>query len=75
MEILYVANKLLKNIKQSAISDHLLSCDCNMNFNDFTILSKDSNNFYLLIYESLLIAYDKPILYKTVEFFPSELFE
>ena len=73
--ILHLANKHLKNIKQSAISDHLLTCDCNINFNDFTILSKDSNNVNLLIKESLLVSHDKPILNKTVKFFPLELFE
>ena len=56
----------------SAISDHLLTCDCNINFDDFTILSKD---IYLLIKESLLISCDKPILNKTVKSFPLELFE
>ena len=66
-----LTNKRLKNVKQSAISDHVLTCDCNINFNDFTILSKDSNNTNLRIKESLLIARDKPNLNKT---FPSELF-
>ena len=66
----HLTNKRLKNIKQSAISDHLLTCDCNINFNDFTILSKDSNNFNLLVKESLLIARDKAILNKTVKSLP-----
>ena len=71
----HLTNKHLKNVKQSAISDHLLTCDCNINFDDFTILSKDSNNINLLIKESLLISHDKPILNKTVKSFPFELFE
>ena len=71
MGIPHLTNKRLKNVKQSAISDHVLTCDCNINFNDFTILSKDSNNTNLRIKESLLIACDKPILNKT---FPFELF-
>ena len=66
----HLTNKSLKNIKQSAISDHLLTCDCNINFNDFTILSKDSNNFNLLVKESLLIARDKAILNETVKSLP-----
>ena len=66
MGISHLTNKCLKNVKQSAISDHLLTCDCNINFDDFTILSKDSNNINLLIKESLLISHDKPILNKTV---------
>ena len=54
MGISPLTNKRLKNVKQSAISDHLLTCDSNINFNNFTILSKDSNNTNLLIKESLL---------------------
>ena len=49
--ISHLANKRLKNVKQSALLDHLLTCDCNINFNDFIILSKDSNNINLLIKE------------------------
>ena len=70
MGISPLTNKRLKNVKQSAISDHFLTCDCNMNFKDITILSKDSNDFNLLIKESLLIARDKPILNETVKSFP-----
>ena len=75
MGISHLTNKRFKNVKQSAISDHLLTCDCNINFDDFTILSKDSNNINLLIKESLLISRDKPILNKTVKSFSLELFE
>ena len=53
----------------------MLTCDCNINFNDCTILSKDSDNINLLIKESLLIARDKLILNETVKSFPLELFE
>ena len=74
MGISNLANKRLKNIKQSPISDHLLTCECSINFNDFTILSKDSNNINLLIKKSL-ISRDKPLLNKIVKSFPLELFE
>ena len=46
-----------------------------LNFLDFTILSKNSNNFNLDIKEGLLIVRDKPILNKAVKSFPLELFE
>ena len=62
--ILHLTNKRLENVKQPAISDHLLTCDCNINFNDFTILSKHANNFNLLIEGGLLIAGDDPFLRK-----------
>ena len=75
MGVLHLRNKHLKNVKQSAISDHVLTCDCNINFNDFTILSKDSNNVNLLVKKSLFISRDKLILNKTVKSFPLELFK
>ena len=68
--ILHLTNKSLENVKQPAISDHVLTCDCNINFNDFMIFPKDFNNFNLLIKESLLIARDKPI--RVVQFFSLE---
>ena len=73
--ILHLRNRRLKSVKQSAISDHSLTCDCNITFNDFTILSKDSNDFSLLIKETLLIARYKHILNKMVKSSPLELFE
>ena len=75
MRISHLANKSLKNVKQSAISDYEVTCDSNIIFNDFTILPKYSNNINLLIKESLSIARDKPILNKTVKCFPLKLFE
>ena len=71
MGISHLTNKRLKHVKQSAISHHLLTFKWNINFDDFTILSKDCNNINLLTKESLLISCDKPIL--TVEPFRLEL--
>ena len=48
MGISHLTNKRLENNKQSAISDNVLTCDCNINFNDSTILSNDSNNINLI---------------------------
>ena len=73
--ILHLTNKHPKNVSQSAFLYHLLTCDCNINFNEFTTFSKDSSNFNFLIKESLLIARDKPILNKTMKSFQLELFE
>ena len=44
-----------------------------MNFRDFKILSKDSNNFNLLIKEKLFMTPDNPIVNKTVTSFSLEL--
>ena len=41
--------KHLKNVKQSAISDHLLQYNCMINFDNFDILAAESNKFKLLL--------------------------
>ena len=58
MGIFCLTNKLPRNSKQSAFSDHVMTWKFNINFNDFTILSKDSSSFKLSIKESLLMARD-----------------
>ena len=74
MGISNLSGKCLKNVKQSAIYDHLLQCNCAINFDDFSILATDCNKFKLLLRESLLIKRDKPILNRTIKSFPLELF-
>ena len=75
MGISNLTGKRLKNVKQSAISDHLLQCNCTINFDNFDILAAESNKFKLLLRESLLIKRDKPILNRTMKSFPLELFD
>ena len=55
MGICNLTGEHLENVKQSAISDHLLQCNCAINFDYFNILAKDCNKFKLLLRESLLI--------------------
>ena len=38
----------LKCVKQSAVSDHLLECNCSIDFDHFHILASDANKFRLL---------------------------
>ena len=52
-----LTGKHLRNIKKSAIYDHLLQCNCAINFDGFSILAMDSNMFKLLLRESLLIKW------------------
>ena len=66
--------KWLKNVKQSAISDRLLRCNCTINFDDFRILAMDCNKLKLPLRESLLIKCDKPVLNRMIKSFPLELF-
>ena len=54
--ISHLTNKHIKNVKQSTISDHLLTCDWNLNFDAFTILSSDSSCFNFLIKEILTVT-------------------
>ena len=43
MGISNLRGKHLKNVMQSSISDHLLQCNCKMNFDNSDILPADSN--------------------------------
>ena len=58
MGISNLTGKRLKNVKQSAIFDHLLQCNCTINFDDFSILATDCNKFKLLLRESLSIKHE-----------------
>ena len=69
-----LTGKHLKNVKQSAMSDHLLQCNCTINFDDFSILAIDSSKFKLLLRESLSLKCDKPIINRMLKSFPLELF-
>ena len=75
MGISNLTEKRVKNMKESAVSDHRLQCDCVISFDDFDVLASDTNNFRLLIKESLLIKRDKPILNRTIKSFPLKLFD
>ena len=66
--------KKVKGNTQSAVKDHFLICDSTPSFDDFSILTSESNDFKLLLMESLLINRDNPTLNKTVKSFPLELF-
>ena len=69
MSISDLTGKRFRNVKESAVSDHLLQCDCTFDFDHFDILASDTNK------ESLLIKRDKPVLNRTVKSFPLKLFD
>ena len=73
MGISNLTGKRVKNVKESAVSDYLLQCNCTIDFDYFDILSSETNSFRLLIKESLLIKRDKPGLYRTVKSFSLKL--
>ena len=75
MGISNLTGKRLKNIKDSAVSDHLLQCSCAIDFDHFDILATDVSKFNLLVKESLLIKLDNPMLNRTTKSFPFELLD
>ena len=70
MGISNLTGKHLKCVRLSAVSDHLLECNCSIDFDHFDILASHANKFRLLIKESLLIKHDQPQLNKTIKSFP-----
>ena len=70
-----LTGKCLKCVKQSAVSDHLLECNCLIDFDHFHVLASDANRFRILIKESLLIKREQPQLNKTIKSFPLKLFD
>ena len=60
--------------QSTAILEHTLFCRGAPSFSDFDILARDTNDFKLTLKESLLIARDKPLLNRTVQSMPLELF-
>ena len=57
-----LAFKKTKPSKESSIHDHLLECDNNPSFDEFTILAHGNKKYLLGIKESLLIKRDQPVL-------------
>ena len=72
----YLTGKKVKtdNNKLTAIQEYLLCCNYFPSFEDFSILTRESNDFKLKIMDSLQIARDKPILNKADFSLPLELF-
>ena len=69
-----ISLKKSKDWQLTAIQEHLLCCNYSPSFEDFSILTRESNDSKLKIMESQLTARDKTILNKTHSFSPLELF-
>ena len=54
----------IDNNKLTTIQEHVFCCNYSPSFEDFSILTRESNDFKLKIMESRLIARDKPVLNK-----------
>ena len=70
-----LTRKRIKSVKQSAVSDNLLECNCLIDFDHFDILASDANKFRLLIKESLLIKRDHRQLNKTMKSYLLKVFD
>ena len=75
MRISKLTEKRIKNLNESAVSDHRLRCNCVINFDDLDVLASETNNFRLLIKESLLVKVFKPVLNRNINSFPLKLFD
>ena len=61
LSLLAVTGKHVNNNKKFAVKDHCLFFNHMDSFEDFSILTYESNPFKLLIEESLLVSRDKPL--------------
>ena len=67
-------DKNIKSTKNSAVRDHMLVCNNNVSFEDFSVLANGTNDFRIKLQESLLIHRDEPQLNKTFKSAPLMLF-
>ena len=65
-EHICISPLIFKKVVESSIPDHLLFCNHDPLFHDFTISAKGTNKFFLEMKESILIKRDKPILNKKI---------
>ena len=69
-----LTGKLVKMFQKSAVFDHKLFDGHKADFDNFSILLKESNGFKLYLKESFLKSQDTRILDENMNFFPLELF-
>ena len=74
LEISALTGKRVKGDDDSAIKEHLLFCNHAPDFEDFSILATNNNDFNITLKESLLINGDHPPLNKNKQSLPLELF-
>ena len=70
-----LTGKRVKGDDDSAIKEHLLFCNHTPDFEDFSILATNNNDFKVTLMESLLINRDHPPLNKSKQSLPLELFD
>ena len=65
----------VKGDDDSAIKEYLLFCNHTPEFEDFSILASNNNDFKVMLMKSLLINRDHPRLNKNKQYLPLELFD
>ena len=70
LEISALTGKRVKGDEDSAIKEHLLFCNHTPEFEDFSILASNNNDFKFTLMESLLINRDDPPLNKNKQSLP-----
>ena len=61
MGVSNLTGERLKNIKDLAVSNHLLLCNCTIDFDYFDLLPTDVSKFNLLVKGNLIIKRDKQL--------------
>ena len=70
-----LTGKRVKGDDDSAIKEQLLFCNHTPDFEDFSILATNNNDFKVTLMESFLINRDHPPLNKNKQSLPLELFD
>ena len=70
-----LTGKRVKGDDDSAIKEHLLLCNHVSDFEDFSILAINNNDFKVMLMESFLINRDYPPLNENKLSLPWELFD
>ena len=65
---------MIDNNKLTVIQEHLVCCNYSPSFEEYSILTKESNDFKLKIMQGLLISHDKPFLNNADSSLSLELF-
>ena len=75
LRISALTGKRVKGDDDFAIKGNLLFCNHTPDFEDFSILETNNNDFKVTLMESLLICRDHPPLNKNKQSLPLELFD
>ena len=70
-----LTGKRVKDDDESAIKEHFLFCNYAPDFENFSILATNNNDFKGKLMESLLINRDHPPLHNSKQSLPLELFD